>query len=146
MSIFKGKKDLRIKFSPFWTLVNFCVSSTQILVIALLLGENLRMFPIVSTPTEPWFFSSLLQHRYVREFFGLIVGIHILSGLLSAIFIFYDSLCCWCCQCWFGEGKCYYCNITITYYLYLGDWAVFDPKCPEANLVWKSGEIVVIEK
>ena len=91
MSIFKGKKDVRIKFSPIWTLVNFCVSSTQILAIGLLLREHLIMFPIGHHHIGLDLFL-ILDHNYVREFFAFIVSLHIFSGLLTTIFIFYDSM------------------------------------------------------
>ena len=106
MSVFKGKKDYRIKFSPVWTLVNFFVSSTQILVIGLLLREHLIMFPIGMGRNEDWgWFVAILDHDFVREFFGLIVALHIFSGLLSMIFVFYDSIFSWSCTCCLGVGE-----------------------------------------
>ena len=104
MSIFKGKKDVRIKFSPIWTLVNFCMSSTQIIVIGLLLRQHLIMFPIRHHHIGLDLFL-ILDHNYVREFFAFIVSLHIFSGLLTTIFIFYDSLFARCCSCCLGEGE-----------------------------------------
>ena len=56
---------------------------------------------------------------YTYNDYMLFISImHILSAILTGIFIFYDSLCCCCCTCWLGSGET----------------RVFDPDHPEARM------------
>ena len=127
MSIFRGKRDLRIKFSPVWTMINFLLSSLQIFVMGYLLSHHLEHHPIPinnDDETVSWL------HYNVRKFYFVVIGLHITSGLLTAILIFWDWLMCCCCSCWLGAGE----------------WRVHDPDNPEANLVWRDGRVVNLDR
>ena len=55
-----------------------------------------------------------------------VIGLHITSGVLTGLLLYWDSLMCLCCSCWLGAGA----------------WRVFDPEEPEASLVWRAGKVV----
>ena len=58
----------------------------------------------------------------------LLVGVplYILGAGLTALILWYDSLCCqWCCTCCLGEAEL----------------VVFDPSHPEAYLVLQDGQV-----
>ena len=115
MSVFQGKRDLRIKFSPFWTIVNFILSSLQICVGGYLLSLHLEHHPIdTSDATVSWL------HVNVKNFYYAVIGLHITSAVLTTILIFWD---------WMWEGE----------------WRVHDPDNPEANLFWRDGRVVNLE-
>ena len=139
MAVFCGQKDIRIKFSPFWTFVNILVSSSQLLVIKYLLGNHLKNNPIGSIHDNPIYehlhsegsLSNVrLLHQRIEHVFIAVVCLHVLSALLTTILIFYDSLMCWCFPCCLGEGEA----------------AVFDPEHPELNLAWRNGNVVDLDQ
>ena len=135
MAVFYGQKDVRIKFSPIWTLVNFLVSSSQVLVIKYLLGVHL-----IDDPNHGGDFylpqpdGSLktvkVLHKHIEEVFLAVVCLHVLSAMLTTILIFFDSLFCWCSPSFLGEGE----------------WTVFDPEHPESNLALRDGNVVDLDK
>ena len=102
ISIFRGPNDTRIKFSPIWTLVNFVIASLQIFVMGRLLNDHLHHHPIeegADLEHAKWL------HIYIKEFFYAVIALHLCSALLTTIYIFYDSLFCWCCPCWLGASE-----------------------------------------
>ena len=105
-------------------MINFLLSSLQICVVGYLLSLHLEHHPIdTSDLTVSWL------HVRVRKFYFAVIGLHIISGVLTTILIFWDWLMCCCCSCWLGEGE----------------WRVHDPDNPEANLVWRDGSVVNLE-
>ena len=134
MAVFYGQKDVRIKFSPIWTLVNFLVSSSQVLVIKYLLGVHLLDKPNHGKEFDPQPDGSLktvlVLHQHIEEVFLAVVCLHVLSALLTTILIFFDSLFCWCSPGFLGEGE----------------WTVFDPEHPESNLALREGNVVDLDK
>ena len=143
MAVFYGQKDVRIKFSPIWTLVNFLVSSSQVLVIKYLLGVHLVDDPIhrsanqedgdgeSSTTSRPEVGTVVrLLHEHIDQVFLAVVCLHVLSALLTTILIFFDYLFYWCSPGFLGEGQ----------------WTVFDPEHPESNLALREGNVVDLDK
>ena len=143
MAVFYGQKDVRIKFSPIWTLVNFLVSSSQVLVIKYLLGVHLIDDPIhredrdedgdgtSSTTSRPEVGTVVrILHEHIEQVFLAVVCLHVLSALLTTILIFFDSVFCWCSPGFLGEGE----------------WTVFDPEHPESNLALRDGNVVDLDK
>ena len=125
MSIFRGKRDLRVKLSPMWTMINFLLSSLQISFVGYLLADHLKHHPIHTHDSKVKVVVSWM-HYHVKDFYHAVIGLHVVSGLLTAILLGWDSLMCCCCPCWLGEGE----------------WRVYDPDNPEARLVWRGGRVV----
>ena len=134
MAVFYGQKDVRIKFSPIWTLVNFLVSSFQVLVIKYLLGVHLLDNPNHGENFDPQPDGSLktvmVLHQHIEQVFLAVVCLHIISAMLTTVLIFFDSLFCWCSPGFQGEGE----------------WTVFDPEQPESNLALRDGNVVDLDK
>ena len=134
MAVFYGQKDVRIKFSPIWTLVNFLVSSFQVLVIKYLLGVHLLDNPNHGENFDPQPDGSLktvmVLHQHIEQVFLAVVCLHIISAMLTTVLIFFDSLFCWCSPGFLGEGM----------------WTVFDPEHPESNLALRDGNVVDLDK
>ena len=111
MNTFCGPKDFRIGLSKLWTLINIFVSTTNLSVI----------FLVYIVPNS----NGIIR---VLGFFG--IPLHILGVVLTVTFLFYDSLCSTCCsscccECCIGQSEV----------------AVFDPRFPEKNLVWREGQV-----
>ena len=123
MSIFQGKRDLRIKLSPVWIMINFLLSSLQVFVVGYRLTLHLEHHPI---PTDHNDATVSWLHYNVLKFYFAVIGLHITSGVLTTILIFSAWLMCCFCSCWLGAGE----------------WRVHDPDNPEANLVWRDGSVV----
>ena len=139
LAVFYGQRDIRIKFSPIWTFVNFLVSSSQVLVIKFLLANHLEKDKDGDIHNNPIYDDlkpdgSLgkvrLFHQRIEYVFTAVVCLHVLSALLTTILIFYDSLMCWCSPCCLGEGEA----------------TVFDPEHPELNLTWRNGNVVDLDQ
>ena len=135
MAVFYGQKDVRIKFSPIWTLVNFLVSSSQVLVIKYLLGVHLKVDPnhggdFYLPQPDGSLKTVKVLHKHIEEVFLAVVCLHVLSAMLTTILIFFDSLFCWCSPSFLGEGE----------------WTVFDPEHPESNLALRDGNVVDLDK
>ena len=110
MNVVRGHQDTRIKFSARMTAINFLVSTIVAFVIPIILyttSERAEL-NIIWGPAIPY----------------------TLGTVLTAAFLFFDSLFPWCCGCWFGEKET----------------VVFDPDNHSARLVWRSGEVVDLDQ
>ena len=105
-----------------WTIVNILLSSFQIAVVGYLLAHHLEHHPI--NPSDSKAIVSWM-HYHVEQFYYAVIGLHVVSGVLTTILLCWDSLMCCCCPCWLGEGE----------------WRVLNPDNPEARLVWRGGRV-----
>ena len=113
MNTLRGVRDVRVKFSPLYTMINIILSTVYGLTIKAVLtkkGMNKSNF-----------------------FFGLAYDSFIVCaplfsfGIVStAIFIYYDLVFCCCCDCCL---------------LPPGQISVYDPDNPEKELVWRHGRV-----
>lgn len=105
-----------------WTMINFLLSSLQILAVGYLLAHHLEHHPIPkdSKAIVSW------MHYHVEQFYHAVIGLHVVSGVLTTLLLCWDSIMCCCCSCWLGEGEV----------------RVHDPDHPEATLVWRGGRVV----
>ena len=113
-----GQKDTRIGFSKLWTLINFLISSTALAGITywvhtLLLDERERDYS--------WIYPKF----FVFGFLYIGTPLYILSAVLTATLLWIDNLCSCCCECWLGVAEV----------------VIYDPSNPEANLVWREGQV-----
>ena len=137
MSIFRGPKDTRIRFSKSWTLFNFFISTFQILGCGLLFYEHVFIIHnYVSTEAINFIFTHIdwlkpnfktVSFKYI---YGVMLVLHASVAVLTTLFILWDYLMCCCCTCWLGAAK----------------WHVYDPEHPEASLVWREGKVVNLER
>ena len=98
-------------------MINFLLSSLQVFVVGYRLTLHLEHHPI---PTDHNDATVSWLHYNVLKFYFAVVGLHITSGVLTTILIFWD-------------------------WLWAGEWRVHDPDNPEANLVWRDGRLVNLE-
>ena len=100
-----------------WIMINFLLSSFQIAVVGYLLTHHLKHHPI-----NPSDFKAIVSwmHYHVEQFYYAVIGLHVVSGVVTA------TLLCWDCPCWLGEGE----------------WRVYDPDNPGARLIWRGGRVV----
>ena len=82
MSIFCGKRDLRIKLSPIWTMINFLLSSFQIFVLGYLVSHHLKHHPI--NPSDSKAVVSWM-HYHVQDFYHAVIGLHLTSGRVNVV-------------------------------------------------------------
>lgn len=132
--------DKRIRFSKFRTFGNFLLSSLQTVGLGLLrYGHKIHKHPnsIIEVEKVEVIDDVLYEifHIHIKglSYKGIlivIVSLHCVTALFTTIFILYDSLFCWCCSCCLGAGGS----------------AVFDPDHPEANLVWRNGKVIDLDK
>ena len=138
-----GPKDARIRFSRSWTLLNFFVSSLQILGCAVLFyhhsyhhcimhhcvtEEHTEVIKFIFTEID-WLHPNF-KHVSYKYIVSIIFILHATVAVLTTLFIFWDWLMCCCCSCWLGAGE----------------WRVHDPDNPEANLVWRDGRVVNLDR
>ena len=110
-----GQKDTRIGFSKLWTLINFLISSAFLSGVMYWV-HTLLLDDDVYSPY--WLY-------FVPGFLYVGTPLHILSAVLTATLLWFDNLCCCCCEC--GSG--------------VAEVVIYDPSNPEANLVWREGQV-----
>ena len=114
-----GKQDLRISLSKRFTFFNFLVSALQSHLVLVLIGDYKSEFLNENTLLDEILsdFTLIILSFTIYQFF---------ASFFTLLFIFYDYLCCHCCDCYLGPTK----------------WTAFDPEDREANLErWSDGKM-----
>ena len=115
------QKDGRVLFSPLFSIINIIISTICSAGVLAKIWTNDDISPIPSPiiPIIP-LINSIIPYLVP----------HLLGVLFSLMFIFYDKICCCCCECCLGAEE----------------RIVYDPSHPDAQLQWKSGKVLYLDR
>ena len=115
-----GRQDLRISLSKKFTFFNFLVSALQAPLVLVFIDVYKSEFLKANTLLD-----EIADGHYITYSFSIFQSFFVAS-FFTLLFIFYDNLCCYCCNCYLGPTK----------------WTALDPEDHEANLErWSDGKI-----
>ena len=117
---FCGERDFQISFSKSWTLVHSFISTTSFVVVNWWVS-----FKYYYCFDDTSYLLANIIILYTPP-----VVCHIIGIIFTALFVFFDQICCYCCECWRGEQEL----------------VVYDPDNPSAALVISNGAVVDINQ